>query len=79
MKANSKAMQKLTTALIGSKTSSAAAATLAAATQPLAAAQFTKVQPWAEKCRNATTCPDCNKVHSNRNHAQGWELEANAS
>jgi len=38
-----------------------------------------KAAAWAEKKRNATTCPHCNHIHPNRSHAQCWELPDNAS
>ena len=41
--------------------------------------QAEKHKMWIEKCKTATTCPHCKKVHPNRTHAQYWELEANAN
>ena len=43
------------------------------------AAQLTKAQKWAEKCKNATTCPHCSKIHPNRTHDQCWHVEKNAA
>ena len=81
IKANNDAMAKLTSALleIKSQTPSRTPTTPAAATQGPTAAQLTKQQRWAEKCRNATTCPHCSKIHPNRTHDQCWHLEKNAA
>ena len=76
MTKNNETIAKLTAALreIKSQTPSRAPTTTpAAATQGT-----TKAQRWAEKCRTATTCPHCNKIHPNRTHDQCWHLEKNA-
>ena len=81
IKANNDAMAKLTSALleIKSQTPSQTPTTPAAATQGPTTAQLTKQQRWAEKCRNATTCPHCSKIHPNCTHDQCWHLEKNAA
>ena len=38
-----------------------------------------KYKAWVERCRNATKCKHCNRVHPNRTQSQWWELEANAA
>lgn len=75
IKANNEAMAKLTAALLDNKTQ----ATAAPPARTPTAAQTTKQQRWAEKCKNATTCPHCSKIHPNRSHDQCWHLEKNAS
>ncbi len=75
IKANSKATAKLTAAVNENKTK--AATTLVAAIRPPIAAQSTKVQHWAEKCCNATTCPHCSRIHPNCTHDQCWHLKKN--
>lgn len=72
IKANSEAMEKLTAAILANKPAAAAAATGKASTSAKAA-------KWAEKKKNATTCPHCNRIHPNRTHDQCWELPANAA
>jgi len=73
IKANNEAMQQLTTAILSNK--GGPTPTLKVPTGE----QSTKAQRWAEKCRNATTCPHCNKIHPNRTHDQCWHLEKNAA
>ncbi len=76
----SKAMMQLTAA-INSKPSAVPAinATTPATNAGKTAAQLSKAQKWAEKCKNATTCPHCSKIHPNRSHDQCWHLEKNAA
>jgi hypothetical protein len=38
-----------------------------------------KHKAWIEKCKNATKCKHCNKVHPNCTEAQCWELKGNAA
>ncbi len=38
-----------------------------------------KHKAWIEKCKNATKCKHCSRVHPNRTKSQCWELEANAA
>jgi hypothetical protein len=38
-----------------------------------------KHKAWVEKCRNATKCKHCDKIHPNRTKAQCWELKENAA
>ncbi len=73
IKTNSEALDKLTTAILTNKTT--ATGNNANKVQTKAA----KIAAWAEKKRNATTCPHCNKIHPNRTHDQCWELPANAA
>ena len=69
IKANNEAMTRLTAALLEARAPTAApAAAPAAAAHAPTAAQLTKQQRWAEKCRNATTCPHCSKIHPNCTH-----------
>jgi hypothetical protein len=84
IKANSEAMEKLTSAILANKPTATGAtvhnanhnnATNSAAT----AARAAKAAAWAEKKKTATTCPHCNKVHPNRTHDLCWELPANAA
>ena len=81
IKANNDAMAKLTAALLDNKTPANGAATPkpTAATPTTTGTQSAKAQRWAEKCRNATTCPHCSKIHPNRTHDQCWHLEKNAA
>ncbi len=76
----SKAMMQLTAA-INSKSNAvpATSATTPTTNTGKTAAQLTKTQKWAEKCKNATTCPHCSKIHPNRTHDQCWHLEKNAA
>jgi hypothetical protein len=79
IKANNDNMTKLVKLL--SKASSAAmatpAATLTANSKSERAAARQKA--WIEKCKNATKCKHCDKIHPNRTESQCWELEANAA
>ena len=77
IKANNDAMQQLTAAINSNK--APAPATPAPTARAPTAAQTTKSLRWAEKCRNATTCPHCSKIHPNRTHDQCWHLEKNAA
>lgn len=70
IKSNTEAMAQLITTL---------KATQAASEPKVPKTQSEKHKAWVEKCKNATTCPHCKKIHPNRTHAQCWELEANAS
>lgn len=78
IEALSKAMQQLTAA-INAKPNSAAPAATAPSAAKTTTGQPTKAQRWAEKCKNATTCPHCSKIHPNRTHDQCWHLEKNAA
>ncbi len=62
IKSNSKAIEKLTTAILAQKP----AGTGTAAAKPTSKAA--KVAAWAEKKRVATTCPHCNLKHPNCTH-----------
>ena len=73
IKANNDAMQKLTAAITSNKTLEASV------TPKIMAGQAAKRVSWAEKCKNATTCPHCSKIHPNRTHDQCWHLEKNAA
>ena len=74
IKANSDAIEKLTAAILANKPSATATATGDSSGKASAKAAL-----WAEKKRNATTCPHCNRIHPNRTHNQCWELPANAA
>jgi hypothetical protein len=74
IKANSDAIEKLTAAILANKASATATATGDSSGKATAKAAL-----WAEKKKNATTCPHCNRVHPNRTHNQCWELPANAA
>lgn len=77
MTKNNETIAKLTAALLEIKSQTPSRAPT---TTPAAATQgTTKAQRWAEKCRTATTCPHCNKIHPNRTHDQCWHLEKNAA
>lgn len=71
IKANNDAMAKLTAAILDKKNPSTA--------NSGQSNNKSAKQRWAEKCKNATLCPHCNKIHPNRTHDQCWELDANAS
>ena len=79
IKANNEAMAKLTATLTEQKTSATTPKPATATTSTPNGAQSTKAQRWAEKCRNATTCLHCSKIHPNRTHDQCWHLEKNAA
>ena len=68
IKANNEAIEKLTAAILTNKSASSTPAT-----------KLAKAIKWAEKKKNATTCPHCNRIHPNRTHEQCWELPANAA
>jgi hypothetical protein len=74
IKANSDAIEKLTVAILSNKPSATATATGDSFGKAAAKAAI-----WAEKKKNATTCPHCNHIHPNRKHDQCWELPANAA
>jgi hypothetical protein len=78
IKANNKAMAKLTAALLQSKAPLAVPTAPASATQNPSALASKKLKRWKEKCQTATTCPHCSKIHPNCTHNQCWELETNA-
>jgi len=73
VKSNNDAIAKLTAALLSLQTPTNPAPV------PKTTGKTSKQQLWAEKCRNATICPHCNKVHPNRTHDQCWHLEKNAA
>ena len=73
MKNTTAALEKLTAAILANNSNKAPTGGDAKAK---AAA---KAAAWAEKKKNATTCPHCNTIHPNRTHAQCWELPDNAS
>ena len=73
IKVNNDAMQQLTAAITSNKTLGASV------TPKIMAGQAAKRVSWAEKCKNATTCPHCSKIHPNRTHDQCWHLEKNAA
>ena len=76
----SKAMMQLTAAVNSRSNAVSAMSAMTPATNTgKTAAQLTKAQKWAEKCKNATTCPHCSKIHPNRMHDQCWHLEKNAA
>jgi hypothetical protein len=83
IKANSEAMEKLTSAILANKPTATGttahnnnnSATNTAAT----AARAAKAAAWAEKKKTTTICPHCNKFHPNRTHDLCWELPANAA
>ena len=77
IKANSEAMEKLTLAILANKPT--ATGTTAPNSATNTAAKAAKAAAWAEKKKQATTCPHCNKVHPNRTHDLCWELPANAA
>ena len=80
IEALSKAMLHLTATINSNSNAAPAASALTPATNTgKTAAQLTKAQKWAKKCKNATTCPHCSKIHPNRMHDQCWHLEKNAA
>jgi hypothetical protein len=80
IEALSTAMLQLTAAIkSNSNVAPAASARTPAANTGKTPAQLSKAQKWAEKCKNATTCPHCSKIHPNRTHDQCWHLEKNAA
>ena len=81
IEALSKAMQQLTAAISGNSNAVniPRATPTPPSTTPKTVAQLTKTQKWAERCKNATTCPHCSKIHPNRTHDQCWHLKKNAA
>ncbi len=73
IESNSKAIKKLTAAILAQKPASAGTA----AGKPTSKAA--KAAAWAEKKRTATTCPHYNLKHPNCTHDQCWKLPANAA
>ncbi len=73
IKSNSKAIKKLTTAILAQKP--AATGTAAGKLTSNAA----KAAAWAEKKRIATTCLHYNLKHPNCTHDHCWEFPANAA
>jgi len=73
MKSTTAALEKLTAAILANNSNKVPTDGDAKAK---AAA---KAAAWAEKKKNATTCPHCSRVHPNRSHSQCWELPDNAS
>jgi hypothetical protein len=78
IKSNNKAIAKLTTALLQSKSPAATPAAPTAA-KTADAKQAERARIWAKKRQTAMECPPCNKFHPNRTHSQCWESETNAS
>ena len=74
MKSTSEALEKLTAAILANKPSATATATGNSSGK-----RWAKAAIWAEKKKNATTCPHCTRIHPNRTHDQCWELPANAA
>jgi hypothetical protein len=72
IKANNDVMQQLTAAINSNKITGTS-------TPKISPGQAAKRVSWAEKCKNATTCPHCSKIHPNRTHDQCWHLEKNAA
>jgi hypothetical protein len=81
---NSKAMEKLTMAILANKptstgvTSNNSNATAAGGKPKWLLCKDASKKAWEEKKRNATTCPHCNRKHPNCTHDQCWEMPANA-
>jgi hypothetical protein len=76
LKSNSDAMTKLLESFKHNAPAPETAPAATAASDPKKAA---KHKAWVERCKTATKCPHCNKVHPNWTHAQCWELNANAA
>jgi hypothetical protein len=77
IKANNDNMAKLMDILSKAKpTATPAAATLG---KTKAERNAKKHKAWVEKCRNATKCKHCNKIHPNHTKAQCWGLKENAA
>ena len=72
MKSTTAALEKLTAAILANNSNKPIGGDAKAKAAAKAAA-------WAEKKKNATTCPHCNLIHPNRTHSQCWELPDNAS
>ena len=77
IKANNDNMAKLME-LLG-KAAPTAAATVATSGKSKTERDAEKHKWWIEKCKKASKCKHCNKIHPNRTKAQCWELEENAS
>ena len=77
IKANNDNMAKLME-LLG-KAAPTAAATVATSAKSKTERDAEKHKSWIEKCKKASKCKHCDKVHPNRTEAQCWELEENAS
>jgi hypothetical protein len=75
IKSNTETMAKLMKLLKPSPMPAATAGATAGASSQTAQ-QSEKQQAWIEKCKAATKCLHCEKVHPNRKHEQYWELEA---
>ncbi len=76
LKSNSNAMTKL---LESFKHNAPAPANALAATAASVPKKAAKHKAWVERCKRATKCPHCDKVHPNWTHAQCWELNTNAA
>ncbi len=74
IKANNDNMTKLVKLL--SKASSAATATPAATSTANSKSEraAARQKAWIEKCKNATKCNFCNKIHPNCTKSQCWEF-----
>jgi hypothetical protein len=70
-----KLMEVLSKALPAATAALAAMSTANSKTERAAA----KHKAWIEKCKNATKCKHCNRVHPNHTKSQCWKLEANAA
>ncbi len=70
-----KLMEVLSKALPAATAASAAMSAANSKTERAAA----KHKMWIEKCKNATKCKHCNRVHPNCTKSQCWELEANTA
>jgi hypothetical protein len=78
IKSNIKAMAKLLAAIKPNAAPAVAAAATPGTLEEIAK-QAAKCKAWIEKCKTATTCPHCSKIHPNCTHSKCWELEVNAS
>lgn len=47
--------------------------------KPANTTESKKRKKWVDKCKAATQCPHCNKIHPNCTHVQCWELDANTA
>lgn len=74
IKANSKAMKKLTAAILTNKPT---ATPTAAGNSSIAS--LSKAAKRAEMKKNAATCPHCHHIHPNCMHDQYWEFPANVA
>jgi hypothetical protein len=70
-----KLVELLNKALSAAKATPAATLTANSKSERAAARQ----KAWIEKCKNATKCKHCDKIHPNRTKSQCWELEANSA